>query len=321
MPEQILADWTAEQAALMERGTLLARHRLQDSEMFSDAGLIRILDRHPREDLHVYTMGSDLRAQEWRMGESGGLSGERLLEAATRGHLWYNLLRMSRHHADYAELVAQIYGELESTCPGFRSFNRSANLLISSPSALVFYHADAPLNILWHIRGRKRCWVYPFDDPRFVSQENRERVFAPGEEGEELPYDESFDAAAQIFDLEPGQILTWPQNTPHRIENLEGLNVSLSTEHYTAEARRRQAVFLANHSFRQLLPFGFRSSELYGIGPALKANAFRVARRLGLVARHENNLPISFAVDLEAPDCVRWTDESQAPKDRASRAA
>lgn len=283
MSDRLLDDWSEEQAACMERATLYARHRLHELDFFTDESLVRTLDSHPREDLNVYTMGRDLCAQEWRRGDTVGLKGEQLLEATRRGHIWFNLLRMTKHHRSYAELVGRLYGELEARCPGFHSFQHSANLLISAPSALVFYHADAPLNMLWHLRGRKRCWVYPRDDGRCVTQENLEQVFVPGEVGEELPYDHSFDAEAEVFDLDGGDLITWPQNTPHRIENVEGLNVSLSTEHYTAAARQRQAVYLANHTFRRWLPFPFRSTELHGLGPGLKANAFRVIRRLGLV--------------------------------------
>ncbi|MCG8354661.1 MAG: cupin-like domain-containing protein [Kiloniellales bacterium] len=312
MQNAYLADWSREQAALMEHGILTARHRLHESELFTDEGLIRTIESHPRDALDLVTMGTDQRAQVWCKGDIGDATGEQLLEALRKGHLWINLRRMTWHHPAFAEMVDAVYGELEAICPGFRSFRRSANMLVSSPSALAFYHADAPLNILWHIRGRKRCWVYPPDDPKFMTDELREIVFTPGEVGEELPYDHSFDDNALVYDLEPGDIVTWPQNTPHRIENLEGLNVSVSTEHYTDEARRRQAVFLANHYFRSKLPFPFRSTELYGPGPFLKANAFRVARRLGLVSQVEQNPPLSFKFDFDTPGYVQWYEGAEA---------
>ena len=37
----------------------------------------------------------------------------------------------------------------------------------------------------------------------------------------------------------------WPQNAPHRVSNLDGLNVSLSTEYFTRQSRRRFQVFVA----------------------------------------------------------------------------
>lgn len=288
----------------MEHAIIRVRHRLAETGLFTDESLIAMLDRHPRELLNVYTMGEDLLEQDWRLGDSAGLSGEELMEAVRRGKLWYNLQRAAWHHAAFGSAINRAYDELEAACPGFRSFQRSAQLLISSPRAQVFYHADAPLNMLWHIRGGKRVWVYPLAPPH-ITQETLEGVFAPGEVGEELPYDESFDADAEVFDLEPGEMITWPQNTPHRVRNTEGVNVSISSEHYTAEAHRRQAIVLANRYYRRHLPFAFRSMELFGPGAFFKANSFRVIRRLGLVERRENNLPVSFRVDLDAPDCVQ----------------
>ena len=304
MPETVLVNWTDDQSALMEKGILLAQHRLQELPIFTDDGLARLLDMHPREDLNVYTMGHDHRDEDWRRGDINGYSGEKLLEALRKGRLWINVLRLLKHHQEFRDLVDKIYRELEGYCPDFRSFRYSANLLISSPTALVCYHADAPLNMLWHLRGKKRAWVYPLDKPGILSPEAREGVFAPGEEGEELPYHDSFDQDAEVFDLLPGQMLTWPQNTPHRIVNQEGLNVSLSTEHYTPEARRRQSVYLANRTFRRWLPLPFDSERLYGPGPLLKVTSFRILRRIGLVPTAENNLPATFKVDLQAPDCV-----------------
>jgi quercetin dioxygenase-like cupin family protein len=32
-----------------------------------------------------------------------------------------------------------------------------------------------------------------------------------------------------VYQLEPGDVVSWPHNAPHRIENLDSLNVSLST--------------------------------------------------------------------------------------------
>jgi hypothetical protein len=56
---------------------------------------------------------------------------------------------MQRFHPEFRILVNALYDELEANCPGFRALRRSANLLVSSPSAMVYYHADAPLNMLW----------------------------------------------------------------------------------------------------------------------------------------------------------------------------
>lgn len=99
--------------------------------------------------------------------------------------------------------------------------------MISSPTAMVYYHCDATTNILWHIRGLKRIWVYPACDERFISQRLMEDIFASVMD-EEVPYDPSFDDDAVAFDLKPRDVVSWPFNAPHRIMNLGTVNVSLS---------------------------------------------------------------------------------------------
>ncbi len=48
-----------------------------------------------------------------------------------------------------------------------------------------------------------------------------------------------FDAYATQFDLEPGDVLSWPQNSPHRVHVVEGLSVSISSFHQTERSAPR----------------------------------------------------------------------------------
>ena len=43
-----------------------------------------------------------------------------------------------------------------------------------------------------------------------------------------MPYADWYDRYAQVFDLEPGQMLNWPLNAPHRVENLNFANISMT---------------------------------------------------------------------------------------------
>jgi hypothetical protein len=228
------------------------------------------------------------------------------VEAALKGRIWLNMRRVLQHHPQLAELVNSLYTELEHACPGLKTFNRSANLLISSPTALVYYHLDCPVNMLWHIRGEKRVWAYPLESG-LVSDATIEGVLC-GEKSEELDFDAAWDEYAVMVDLQPGEMITWPQHTPHRVVNTSGLNVSLSTEHMTSRAARRNNVYLANRHFRRLLPGAWTNTELRGWRAAAKELALRLSRRvpgLAPVPPRGYEYPISFQVDLDAPDCVR----------------
>ena len=260
------------------RGVVRARHRLKDSGLFDDERLVDLFDRHDPDELLVYRMGDDHRKlDDFQYGSRGDLTAAELLDAVKAGQLWLNIINLTANHAEFRELVDQIYDQLEAEVPNFRTVFRSANLLVSSPSSKVFYHADAPLNMLWHLRGAKRVWVYPSSE-RFAPREWVEMIFTR-ESDDDLPYQPEFDDYAQAFDLEAGEMLTWPQNTPHRVENLGGLNVSLTTEHYTPEAMKKRMTYLSNHYLRRWFGLPTTDVRLDGAGAVLKRTMFRVARR------------------------------------------
>lgn len=299
-----LKDWTPQDYKKLEKGVILAQHRLHETGLFSDENLAKIIDTHPAECLHINTMGTDTNRFEWREGSREGVSGEVILETMKRGRLWVNARNMLEHHADFAKAFNKVYDELEKHSPGFKAEDRSANLLISSPGALVHYHIDIPVNMLWHMRGRKRVWVYPHFDERFVSQDIVEKVCA-GELSEDVPYDPSFDNYALVFDVEPGQLLTWPQLTPHRVTNHEDdLCVSLSTEHKNQAATRRINVHLANQFLRNSLGWKCESMDVRGLAPHLKqavARAARLWKKLKGEKKQQFTYPVTFRVDPDAP--------------------
>ncbi len=303
MPQRLLPDWTTKQYQALENEILLAPHLLHTSGLFDDDNLIRLLDKHPLRDLGINTMGASHTKFEWREGDRNGVPSDVLLDLVRRGRLWINLRKVLVHHPDIREAVDSIYDELEQNNPRFQAEQRSANLLISSPGALVHYHLDTPVNMLWHVRGTKRVWVYSLD-PRLVSPEHIEGIYS-GEFAEDLPYEAWFDDFAQVFDVQPGQMLTWPQNTPHRVTNLEGMNVSLSTEHKNARALRRGNVHLANQFLRRTFGLPCRSAEVDGPVARLKQFVIRAARRLPGAktepAKRGIDYPVSFKVDPQSP--------------------
>ena len=307
----LLENWTSQQAARMDNAIFVAQHRMHDLELFHDQQLIDLIEQHPRQDLGINTMGTDpVRHDQWQEGRAGQLNAEQLFEAASSGRIWLNLRRVMDHHPEYAKLVNRLYEELEANCPRLATYNRSANLLISSPQAIVYYHVDCPVNMLWHLRGTKRVWAYPLETG-IVSDETIEGILC-GEKSEELEFQSQWDELAVSYDLQPGEMVTWPQHTPHRVVNTGGLNVSLSTEHMTRLAARRNNVFLANRHFRQILPGDFRSTQLTGWRPALKELTLRAMRRIPLLAPKTPQgyeYPVTFEVDLSAPDCVRQLAE------------
>lgn len=296
----ILKDWTPWKTHEFSRDNLAFAHDLHERPMFSDEGLIEVLDAYPRDKLGVFTMGADPKAwTTWRKGAAEGLSGAQLLAAAEKGRIWLNLREVNAHLPAYAALCDEIFAEKEMRVPGLKTFKRDLGLLISSASAQVFYHLDVPLVSLWQIRGQKRVWVYPVEEP-YVSDEALENIVLR-ETAEQFAFDPAWDEGAQVFDLTPGRMVTWKQNAPHRIENGPMLNVSLSIEFMTPEAMLRANVIYANGVLRRRLHLEPEIQS--GLTPATlgKFVVARAAKALNLHKPNPRVLPTSFRLDPKRP--------------------
>ncbi|QDT67391.1 hypothetical protein MalM25_02880 [Planctomycetes bacterium MalM25] len=310
MSQPLLADWQKDDFETLERGVLVANHRLAETGLFTDDALAAIFDSHPAEHLSVNTMGKTKDKFDWREGDRGGVPGDELVQMVREGHLWINCRRMLDCQPAHAEVINNLFDELEEGASHFTAQDRTANLLISSPGAWVPYHVDMPVNMLWHIRGKKRAWVYPHFDKRFASSLVLEKVCS-GEWSEDVPYDPEWDKYALIFDAQPGQLITWPQLAPHRVENLEGLNVSLSTEHKNPLARRRLNVHTGNHVLRQRLGYACGSIDAESLAAHFKQFLARVDRYVGKLFGKEKEqwtYPITFVLDPDSPDGFRLVD-------------
>jgi len=283
----VVTHWDPEEVAGFERRLIDFRHTLHERPMFSDEGLAAILSRYPREALGVFTMGEDLEDwQSWRRGSAGAMTGERLLGAVQEGRLWLNLRHADEHLPEFADLCAEIAAEKERVFKT-KVLNRDLGLLISSPNARVFYHLDVPLSSLWQVRGQKRIWFYPRTEP-YVQPAWLERCVHGTAEGQ-MPFKPEWDDIAESRTLNPGDMITWAQNCPHRVDNGAMMNVSVSMEYMTPRARVRANVLHANGLLRSRL--GWTPKIQARPGPAMAAKlALAAAHKAAIV--HKARAPV-----------------------------
>jgi hypothetical protein len=215
----------------------------------SDEALIHLLDRYPAElfDINSYTFDADGQVR-LTTGTRGEASGRTVLEAIKAGRLWVNLRSCETAHPGLWAEVMQAFGKLQPELAATGARKLTGQLILSSPTTRVPFHFDAAGVVLFHLRGVKRVWVYPNTDP-FLSQPDMENVIMRTTT-EELPYQRIMDGAAYRFDIAPGQALTWPLYAPHRVENQEGLCVSLSMDYQTWASRITTGAHRANGVLR-----------------------------------------------------------------------
>jgi hypothetical protein len=273
-------EWREEEFSNFGLFPQVNRHRYNEHPLFERESLTAILDAYPREQIRCYTMGTDPECfDDWQIVDiATESSGEDIWRAVEKGRIWINLLNAEKHNSDIFSIVSGMYSELGKKCPHLGNPTPAmTNLLISSPGAMVYFHMDAEANMLWHLKGTKRLWIYPDMDLRFVSQETIEDIYS-GISGEWLPYKPEFDDHATQFLLNPGEVASWPHNSPHRIQNID-LNVSLATSFNSSAVFRRKYLQLSNKFLLRKLGITKPSLREDGLIAALKRSSFRLINK------------------------------------------
>ncbi len=224
-------------------------HGLVEQGFATDEALARVLHRYPADlfDINLYDYDDEGQAS-LRTGARGRLSGDQLLEAIQTGRLWVNLRQAERGCPELWAAAMVEFGKIQATYPGMKAVTNAGQLIISSPAAKVPYHFDAAGVVLFHLRGRKRLFVYPGDEAH-LPEHAMEQIVAR-QAAEDLPYSQAFEADAQVIDLRPGEALTWPLYAPHRVENLDKFCVSLSMDFQTWSSRMRNGALYTNAVIR-----------------------------------------------------------------------
>lgn len=273
--------WSESDYAAFGRKTQLFSHNYHQLPLFETSELIALLDDYPRENLQAFTMGTaPVNRNEWKSVDIAKEStGEDLWRAVEKGRLWLNIISLEQVSRDFGELVKGMYAHLSDRAPHLGNLTASyTTLLISSPSAQVYYHMDESPNMLWHMRGQKRLWVYPAMDLDLVPQNFLEEIYT-GEISEFLPYKPEFDQKAESFLLTPGCVVSWPHNAPHRIQNLD-MNVSLTTSFRAPFQQRRALVQKANRYILRNLGIQNRSMREDGLRSAAKRFSYRAINKI-----------------------------------------
>lgn len=248
----ILKDWTQGHSAKFQKEVLTFRHNLNATGLFTDEALLELLQKHPSNMTDVCSMGDTTHPQypnRFRTGDFRNTDPKTLLDAAKAGRIWINLRKAMNLHTEYKTVLDTMYGELASATKN-KAYHANGGILISSPISQTPYHFDKTETILWHVRGRKRLYIYPLTQ-KFISDKDYEAVITRSLD-DDLPYDASFDAAATILDLEEDQAVSWPLNAPHRVDNSE-FCVSVTTEYSTKASSFKNSGMIANAALRQKL--------------------------------------------------------------------
>jgi len=282
---------------------LQASHDLCSQAAFSDEGLAALLDAYPREDLGIWTFGAHGEGEAPAIrGTARDATGAEIMKAVQRGRIWLNLREANLKLPELQPIANEIFGSLE-TAVSRKLRKKDMGLLISSPNVHVHYHLDVPIVALLQLRGKKRIWLYPADEAFAPSAIIEDLVHMRKEEG--LPFETHFDDHATVIDLLPGMGLTWPQMAPHRVQNEDCVNVSLSCEYMTIGSLIEANSVYTDSFIRDQFRLSPTRSKTHS---AIKVGKAALARAIKTVARKTHQMSPTaptFEIDLSEESCIR----------------
>jgi hypothetical protein len=300
MADKVFTSWDETNSALWGNQPIKLAHRLDRSPLFSPEALAKLIERYPREQYSLVQTGARGASRVWREGDIGNLSGRQVMEAIARGGLWLNMRDVAMIDPAYGAMIDRMFEEVAAKVPNFVARNHQESILVSAPDAQVYYHADLPGQSLIQLVGRKRVYVYP-NTPPFITPEHLEDIALYNVEVD-IPYASWYDRHAKVFDIGPGEMLSWELNAPHRVENLDTFSVSMTVSFSNELIRRSQIVNLANGLLRHRFGHAPRTRNLRGPSFFAKAVLQKLYRDSGWVRRQRNaRRPIEFRLDTASP--------------------
>ncbi len=269
----------------------MARHNAQETSHFSDEALAALLDAYPRERLGIYRFPEQAEGPcKAEHGCAPTLSGAELIAAVKAGKIWLNLRAVNQEVPAYAKIAEALFGDLEKAS-GSKVLKKDMGVLISSPNIHVHYHLDIPMVVLVQVRGTKTVHLYPVGAPYAEPQQVEDITLRV--QDEELNYKSEFDDQAHVITLEPGMAITWPQTAPHRVQNADMMNVSLSCEFMTAASILKANAIFANAKLRRAVGYSAPLPSHTGPVTVMKAVAAQAIKKVAPVPP-KSPTPITF---------------------------
>ncbi len=198
------------------------------------------------------------------------------------------------------EVLSRMYGDL-AKLSNTRQFKPRGGILITCPTAQTPYHCDPTDTILWHVHGHKRLYLYP-DTAHYLPDEAYERVLYCDNE-DYLPYNKMMEQEATAYDLTGDDMISWPLNMPHRVENMSYC-VSVTTEFSTPESSFKNAVMYSNAVLRQKFGMNPQWRGASMTEKLIKAGAGRIMRKMSVLASMKQTDIVTFKVDKRAPNFI-----------------
>ena len=216
---KVFTDWDATHSALWGHQPIRLAHELHKAPLFSMETLAELIERYPRQHYSLVQTGARGSGRVWREGEIGNLNGRQVMEAISRGGLWLNMRDVGAVDSRYRTLIDDMFAEVAARVPGFETCSPSRehpDLLARCAGLLPCRPAGAEPDP--DRRTQTRLCLSEYAAVHYARHLEDIAVYNVEVD---IPYESWYDQHAKVFDIGPGQMLSWELNAPHRVENLD----------------------------------------------------------------------------------------------------
>jgi Cupin-like domain len=261
------------------RKAFLFRHYVSDHPLFKLPRLVELARTLPPNIVEYNAGNIPVSLPDWEKTPYTGLSAEETVRRIEECASWI-VLKRAEADAQAKELLDQCLDEIEPVSepiePGM--CERQAAIFVSSPSSITPYHMDHEINFLLQIRGSKTISVFSASDRGVLSEEQLEEYFSGPAIHRNMPFHESYQKRATVFELREGEGIHIPTTDPHWVENGNGVSISMSAGFKTRASLQRASVYKMNARLRKwrLRPTAYGRSAFLD---SMKEQALRVFNR------------------------------------------
>lgn len=257
----------------------MLQHSLMDEPLLSVDALAKAALELPPEFVER-RISNAVNGSDFAMDRAGDADIATVIHSIHSSGNWV-MLRFIEQLPAYRALLDRLMDEIgpaifPATGPGLtvRGF-----VFISSPGTLTPFHFDCEYNILFQIAGEKQFATYQPTAP-WLPFEKHERYHSGG--NNMLPWDDAYEAEANVHALRPGDALYVPYASPHWVKAGAEPSISLSITWQSAWSQSVGAALQFNPMLRRCgLPTG--DLPAWPKAPKWRSLGARVARKAGLL--------------------------------------
>jgi hypothetical protein len=227
-------------------------HTLANDPRFSYQRFIELVERHSRLPASINcNIGKVQVDQSWGTVKNSPSPAD-VARNMHNSEGWMILYHVERD-PEFSAVLDHILKEIESlTGPQLRGdiLLRKAEVIISSPNRVTFYHMDREANWLIQLHGSKTAYVFDPKDKDVLTDQELENYFSGNIDA--AIYKEHLQCRSAHYEMTPGTGVHMPVTAPHWVQNGPTVSVSIAFNLHLRSSFHEGMIYRFNKYLRRL---------------------------------------------------------------------